>query len=49
MHHSFAIQVVAEGVRPCRIDEEEFGGHGQLAGEGLAPSAALFVVRCRLS
>lgn len=28
-----------------RIDEEEFGGHQALGGEGLAPSLAVFVVR----
>ncbi len=31
----------------CRIDEEEFGGHQSLAGEGTAPSMALFLVGSR--
>lgn len=30
-----------------RIDEEEFGGHQSLAGEGTAPSMALFLVGSR--
>ena len=31
-----------------RIDEEEYGGHQALAGEGLAPALASFVVSCSL-
>lgn len=39
------VQGVLITMAALRIDEEEFGGHQALAGEGLAPALAMFVVR----
>jgi hypothetical protein len=41
---SINIIVVLAWYRLQRIDEEEYGGHVQLASEGLPPSISLFMV-----